>query len=196
MATTKKLLSKSKIKAPPLSPKVSLTIFIEENHKLLTVLGVFTALTVFSLSLSLKIIGYFLSFAFFTISLIIWFELWSKFPKNGSFKLSCLENILSLTIFVLIFYWLVEYRTIWHEFLFVLFFMIIFAIFTYVMRKIKFFDKTLNAQEGKLKWLRYVFGVIVIAICGVFSFWLSSIVSPPMNSLLDELRAFIIKVVP
>jgi len=54
--------------------KNSLSDYVENNSKLISVLGVFTALTVFTNNLSIKPIGYALSFVFLTITIIIWVE--------------------------------------------------------------------------------------------------------------------------
>jgi len=80
--------------------------FIEENQRLITVLGVFTALTVFSSNLPLKPFGYVLSFMFMSLTVLLWLELWQKFPtKSGSWRLTVFENVLPFTVLAVIAYW-------------------------------------------------------------------------------------------
>ena len=94
----------------------TLSAFIEINQKLLSVIGIFTAITIFSLNLKLSKFGYGLSFIFLTLTVLLWLEIIQKFPKNGSSRLSLFETILSFGIFGLIIYWIIEYIAFW-EFL-------------------------------------------------------------------------------
>ena len=81
--------------------------FIESNQKLISVLGVFTALTVFTANLQFKVFGYALSFIFMSITLIIWVELLEKFPKGDAhWRLKIFETLLSFSFLALILYWL------------------------------------------------------------------------------------------
>src|SRR5258708_20108657 len=60
------------------TPKKSLTDFVEENQRLLSVIGVMVALTVFSGSLANKRIGSFLGIQFLTCALLCLIEVWRK----------------------------------------------------------------------------------------------------------------------
>jgi len=55
---------------------------------------VFTALTVFGSTMRPTEFGQFLSSLFLTLTLLIWFELWGRFPsKGGGWRLDWFENI-------------------------------------------------------------------------------------------------------
>ncbi len=53
---------KEKSEESPKDEKVSLASFIDANQKLISVLGIFTAISVFASNLPLKPVGYALSF--------------------------------------------------------------------------------------------------------------------------------------
>lgn len=60
--------------------KITIKQFIDENHKLLTVMGVFAALTAFFSSK--KEISVYLSFFSFIMFLLLCWEFWVSFPKS------------------------------------------------------------------------------------------------------------------
>lgn len=62
------------------SNKITLKQFIDGNHKLLTVIGVFAALTAFFSSK--REISIYLSFFSFIMLLLLCWELWVSFPKS------------------------------------------------------------------------------------------------------------------
>jgi len=98
--------------------QVTLAESIEENHKLLSVLGVFTALTVFTGSSLFTrnavnaLIGYLLSFMFMTISILVWIEVWRRFSslsRPKSLQLVLFNITLLGIVVVIVFYWLFSY---------------------------------------------------------------------------------------
>jgi hypothetical protein len=73
-----------KASAPPSSQKeMSLWEFIEENHKILSVLGVFTALAVFASKLEFQPLGNVLAILFLSLIVLMWRELWDKVPPDS-----------------------------------------------------------------------------------------------------------------
>jgi hypothetical protein len=169
--------------------RVTLTKFIEDNEKLINVLGVFTAITVFVGELRLQAFGYALSFMFMTLTVLLWLELWSKFPsESGDWKITWFENILFLTVLAILVYWLIDFRDIWHEFLFILIFGIISGLFSVVMKKFGIFNKLFHTQAGKLKWLRYIFGIIILIIIISGSWLLAQSIAPMANEVLDSIN--------
>jgi hypothetical protein len=81
---------------------MALYTFVEENHKLLTVLGVFTALTVFAANLPLRPLGSMLSFLFMALTVTLWLELLERFPsKAAGWRMDWFETLLSFTVFIL-----------------------------------------------------------------------------------------------
>lgn len=170
----------------------TLSKFVEDNEKLINVLGVFTAITVFVSELRLQIFGYALSFAFMALTVILWLELWGKFPSGkGDWKLIWFENILTLTVMAIIFYWLIDFRDIWREALVFLIFSIISAVFSVVMKRFGIFNKLFLTQDGELKWLRYTFGFIIILIILYTSLIIAYAITPSINNALDSINEFI-----
>jgi hypothetical protein len=173
---------------------ISLSDFIDQNHKLISVLGIFTALTVFTSSLQVKAIGNILSFIFLALTVLVWFELWGKFPSTDTtFRLTWFESILQFAIFGIVVYWLIEYRSIWKHMLTVLLFGIIAASFSQFMKRKNIFNRLFQTEHGRLKWLRYIFGIILIVIILIISVVVASIIAPYVNGFLDKTREILIK---
>ncbi|SRR5581483_313252 len=172
--------------------QITLTDFVDENSKLISALGVFTALTVFSTNLTLKPYGYALSFAFMTLTVLLWLELWGKYPaRRGSWRLTWFENILFLTVLAVVFYWLLEFRTIWHEFLQSLLFLIILAPIGYLIKKFDLFNRVFHTEPGKLKLFRYLLAILIGLVIMYISYYLANLIAPPLNTVLDQMREFI-----
>ena len=188
-------LSKSQITEKKIEQKqISLSDFVNENSKLISTLGVFTALSVFSTNLALKPYGYVLSFAFMTLTILLWLELWGKYPaKSGSWRLYWFENILFLTVLAVVLYWLLEFRSIWHKFLQTLLFLIILAIIAYPIKKYNLFNRVFRTQPGKLKFLRYLIGISLGVVVLFASSYLAMLFAPILNILLDQLKEVIAK---
>jgi hypothetical protein len=181
----------------PTPKRITLTDFIESNHKLLTILGVFTALTVFSVNLTIKPLGYILAFIYFTMTILVWLEIWSKFPAGtGSWRLFWFENIISFLMLFIIAYWLIEYRSIWKYFLMPLLFIIITGIFSVIIKKFNIFNRLFHTKPGKLKFLRYLFGVLIMIVVLFLSIYLVSFFAPPTNTFLDGLRNYLATPLP
>jgi divalent metal cation (Fe/Co/Zn/Cd) transporter len=53
------------------------------------------------------------------------------------------------------------------------------------MKKFGVFNKLLHTQAGKLKWLRYTFGIIITLIIISVSWMIAKASTPPINSFLD-----------
>lgn len=169
-----------------LPDKPTLSSFIEDNHKLITVLGVFTALTVFASSLTLKPMGLVLSFLFMTLAAIVWLELCARFPsKSGTWRLTWFENILSFTVLAFIAYWLLDFRTIWKNLLLVLVGGLILAVVSATMKRFGLFNRLFRAQPGKKRVLRYVIWLLLVSATIFLSFWLAGLVTPSINRALD-----------
>lgn len=167
----------------------TLSQFIESNQKLISVLGVFIALTVFTANLSFRAIGYALSFMFLTLTLIIWIELLEKFPSGeANWRLKVFEILLSYSFLGIIFYWLLAYREIWHSVLFLPLTIIlattITGVLTFPIKKYDLFNRFFNTKPGKLKIVRYVLFLLIIFFVLGISLRISFIISPPINKFL------------
>jgi hypothetical protein len=171
---------------------MTLEDFLKQNEKLITTFGVFIALTMFAMSLPIKIIGAGLSFLFLTLSILIWIELWRKFPsKEGSLSLNIFENMLALITLVIIANWLLDYRRIWHEILFLPIFGILATAISYIIKKFNIFNQLFHTKKDEKRSWRYFLGNIIIGTILFFSFIIAKVSSPPINKFLDELSNFL-----
>ncbi len=98
--------------------RLCLTEFVEENHKLLTVLGVFTALTVYASNLPYSWPGSGLAFVFMAFSIIILLQLFANLMSVVPTGLLayCTTLMLAAVWFTLV-YWLLAFRGFWREYL-------------------------------------------------------------------------------
>jgi len=175
----------------------TLSSFIDENHKLLTSLGVFIALTVFSSNLPLIGLSYFLSFLFLSGAVIIWLETWQKFPKgNATWLLFIFENILSLITVVIILYWFFEFRKIWHGAVFGIILILLLSLFSVFMKRYNIFNRLLHTEHGKLKIVRIIFGILVILTFISLAFILASATSPSVDRILELVFETLLTPVP
>jgi len=169
------------------SQQVTLAAFIEDNHKLLTSLGVFTALTLFAGNLPLRPVGYVLSFLFLAATVLLWFELQSRFPKPGTHALIWFENILFYATMVLIGYWLLEFRSLWRHFLFILMALVLLWLGSLVIKRYNLFNRLFRAEAGSLKHVRYAFAHVLLWTAIILAFSISYQIAQPLNDFLDEL---------
>jgi len=128
--------------------RVSLSGFIEENHKLLSTIGIFTALTVFSFNLKLSLFGYGLSFLFLAMTVLLWLELISKFPPKGSGILGWFESILGIAVLGLIAYWFVDYGPVWNIIMPLFIQLLLLGIISFLIKKFNVFNRLFQAEPG------------------------------------------------
>lgn len=164
----------------------TLSDYIEQNSKLISVLGVFTALTVFSHNLNIKTIGNILSFVFLSLTIIVWLELWTKFPSRpSSWRLILFENILSFSIFGIIFYWFLAYRVIWRAILVFPLWISIMSFISYLITKFNLMEKILGQKFSKYQTARIIFGLLIMIPIYFISLYLAAIISKPINYAFD-----------
>lgn len=174
----------------PLPPprKTTLFAFVEENQKLLTVLGVFTALTVFAASLPLKPLGSILSFLFMTLTVILWQELLERFPaKAAGWRMSWFESLLSLAVLMLMFYWLVDYRDLWQYWLAILVLAPLLWGVSKIMNRFDVFNRVFHAKPGAKRPLRYIVWVLFFAGALLAAILVTGFLTPPLNRLFDSI---------
>ena len=177
------------------SERVALGDFIEDNYKLIAVLGVLAALTVFSINFVPPIFGHLLSFAFIAQSILIVMELYNRIEsvKNSIplFIFSFLTLVILLQLFV---YWLLGFRSIWDSALVI----VIFAIVFYILMKLA---ERIGRSESIPNWLsrnprihmlmrkpqiQKVVGIVLSVALMVFTYFIASNLAPPINKFLDE----------
>lgn len=166
--------------------KVTLYSFMEENHKVITVIGVFTALTVFTANLTLRPMALILSFLFMTLTIILWLELLGRFPsKGGGWRMYWFENILSFAAFSLLAYWLLAFRAIWKTMLVVLVFGLVLHSLSAAMKRFNVFNRIFHAMPGRKRSLRYVVWLVIMIVSGVVAFGIGALLTPWINRWLD-----------
>lgn len=171
-------------------PKTTATLseLLADNHTLLEVIGVFTAVSVFIGQLEIRLFAYVLSFLFMILVVILCVELWTRFPRyTTSLKVMVFKGVLTAAVLLLLLDLFVDYRNIWKYFLYLPIFIVIFyAVFmglvAPVLRRTSLYrNKTL---------LRLVAAVIAI-ILAYFSMRLAVLVEPGVNQLLDAVNKLV-----
>ncbi len=157
--------------------------FIEENHKLISVLGIMVAITTFSYNLPLKSAGYILSFIFLSISLVLWIELIKNFPKDPKGNLAYFSILINWAIMGVLGYWVLAYRLMFQT----VSFLICFIAILFAMSKIipPLLEKVWGINDGKNRIRKKVIGFIYLIVFSIITYYLTRIVSPYVNYLLD-----------
>jgi hypothetical protein len=167
----------------------TLSGFIDGNEKLISVLGVFTAVSLFVSGLSVYWFAHMLSFMFMVLTVILWLELWSRFPSgSGDWKITTFEDVLMVAVFTLFAYVLVDFRDLWKSsYLMVLVFIIILGAFSSIMKRLNLFNRLFRCRPGERRWLRYLLGVAVLSVMGIASIMLANWIAPALNQVLDAM---------
>lgn len=177
--------------------EVTLAAFIEDNYRLLSALGIFVALTLFASNLPLKSIGYSLSFLFVSATVLIMLELWERFPsKSGTSRLFWFENVLFLSALLVVAYWFLEFRAMWHQYLIVPILGILLWLSSAAIKRFDVFNRLFRTEPGGRKILRYFFGFALVAVVIVVSWILAEFITPPINVFLDEVRRYLESTAP
>ncbi len=177
----------------PVKKEKQLGEFAEEHQKLLSVLGIFTALSAFSINLPIKLIGSGLAFIFLAISVLLWIEVLRRIPSDldSSFSLILFQILITLGLLLLCAYWLLDFRVFWHGFLHLALIMPFgaaiatgsFWLLTKVESTKPIFAWVKRSKFGK--FLLIAVFTVVFVVCGSIA---GSILAPPINRLLDKSR--------
>jgi len=171
-------------KHKPLAQDMSLSAFVEKNLSLLTILGIFTALTVFAAELPLQPLGSMLSFLFMAETVILWSVLLEHLPSKGKgWRMLWFENIMTLSVIILVFYWLLAYRELWREWLIIPLAAILLASVSWVLKHFDIFNRVFRAKPDEKRALRWIFWMVILAAV----FTAAAVISEPLNNLLDTI---------
>ncbi len=179
------------------SPPKSLTLatYIEDNHKLLTVLGVFTALTGLSTNAPMKLFGVVLSFCCMGIALLVMVRLWLRFPAYPADVSTTLFKVfLFVAMLSLFLYWLAAFTNVWSYALPLVVGMLTFSLLSTL---VLWLDKSLarrrnepeagaDVTHGPLAGLRIVFLLVALLL----SILAAVMLAPYLVDLLDIFRQF------
>ncbi len=176
--------------------------FVEDNSKLLSAVGLFTALTVFSSTLEPRVVGAFLSFLFLSATVVLWFELMEKFPAGtpATGRLTWFETILSFAMLVVVFYWLLQFRGFWRSWLIIPIALILAAIVSGVLKRFDVFNRAFAAKPGEKRRWRYFVAFSVFAVSILGAIYLSALIvqriGPPLDTLRQVLEEMPLEVTP
>lgn len=164
--------------------------YIDENDKLLSVLGVFSALTLFfngnadnNFTKALAVLSLFLTF-------LIWMEVWINFPrKNNSLILGQFGIILTGSSIIFTFYILTEIYNISSTLFTLTTGSIIFVITLYIVSKLKVFNYLSEGSSKRVKNIKI--GIGILFLCGIIinSTLVAVIISPYLIKFLNALNS-------
>jgi hypothetical protein len=152
-----------------MNDKITLKKFVEKNQSLLTVAGVFAALTAFfSSAYEENLISL---FTFIMFLLLCW-ELWLSFPQNetASTNLKLFEFFFMMLVFGVVFQILCDYKDVILMLLFVIFFAIYTFLVLKIVDKIEYFIFIRKIAERYTKFdplirslgFFFIFGVVIL----------------------------------
>ena len=165
--------------------QTTLSEFIEDNHKLITTLGVFTALTIFTKTQTTGQISGLLSFLCLSMALLIWVELWRKIPRPSTFSLQVFEILLSIFVIGLALNYLLEYRRYWPDYLMVLITFVIISGIALVMNRTRILENQFFARRKRFVWFSRLFGLFLIILILWSSYVIASYLTPFTVSIFD-----------
>ncbi|HEY4507345.1 MAG TPA: hypothetical protein VJJ47_00460 [Candidatus Paceibacterota bacterium] len=173
----------------PTKKETGLREYIDQNSNLITALGVFSALTLFSTDLETGIFAAILSLVCLTCTILIWLELWEAFPaKDGGAKIIWFENALALGTLALVVYWLTKISDLYTDALVFVIGLTIMWPISLGLKKWNVFNSLFNAETGQKKFLRHVVGwtliIAIYSVCITFGYK----VAPHLKGFIDEIR--------
>ncbi len=168
--------------------EMKLSDFIKNNIDTITALGIFSALTMFAFSLPVKAFSFFLSAAFLTGTILIWIELWAKFPSDvPHWRLTIFENVVSFAALFFLLYFMLEYVLIVKYALTIFIWFAVMGISSRSIKRNNIFVK-LFRKNAKRRVLRYIFGVILLILVFALSALLAEVLSALIRPVLESLR--------
>lgn len=168
-------------------PAMTLSELLEDNHTLLEVIGVFTAVSVFIGQLQIRWFAHVLSFLFMVLVVVVCVELWTKFPRGtGSMKVLLFEYALTAVVFFLFLDLFVDYRDIWTHFLYVPIFLVLSCPVL-----LGFVVPALRAVIPKNRVLRKAVGLVISAVVIYLSMRAAVHIEPGANRFFDAVNRLV-----
>lgn len=172
--------------------KVTLGMFIEDNHKLLATLGIFIALTVFAKNIPQKWASHVLSFLFLNATILIAIEILGRFPpeKTCKWMLWWFQHIIFFSMFSLAVYWIFAFPALLlrKEFIGLILFLSLFSLTWRVLKRSKAFNLLFPDKPKRLKTIRIILGFLAAGIYALILLFLSILISIPIKKGLDKVR--------
>ncbi len=168
--------------------KPSLHQYIEENHKLITTLGVFTALTLFARQSVPDFLGSLLSALFLTLALLVWFELAGRVPpRMGTSTMYWFESTLTFCVMVLSFYWFLSVRSVFPWLSMFLTFFLAISVISTIMKRFDLFNRVFRAEPGEKKSLRYFMSLLLVSIAVTLSILAAIVTNLYVDPWIDSI---------
>lgn len=174
--------------------RISLEEFIKQNEVLLSAFGVFAALIVLSKSLSNEWFSFFFSFVWIGGLIIVWFEIWSKLPKENKMglRLFLFRYILLWGGIGLVVYWLFEFRYIWDVALFfpatIIIFWFLYGSLLPAVRYFRITRKLFGIGAEKKNSFQKVARLVACLTAFFISFFCGSYLALGTNLILDAIK--------
>ena len=172
------------------SNNVSLREFIEKNHILLSTIAILVAIVAFLGTLPIKWLNYALSFILIAGIIIVWREIQSQIPKKTKGSLFLFRYVLLWSFGGFILYWLIEFREIWHMFLFIPIFLLSF----YVMLgsidpllRFKIISKIFGSRDSRSNTQSIIWGIFIV-VAVIISLNIAVKFTGPLNLILDVIK--------
>ena len=155
--------------------EITLKEFVEDNQSLLTVAGVFAALTAFFSFASEE--NPYTSFFTFVIFLLLCWELWISFPENekASFNLKIFEYFFMFLVFSVAIQILIEYRDLilqFSPFIFIGIYTLLVLKFVDRLKYFMFVRKIAEKHKNLgplIRSLGFIFVMVLILLLSIFS---------------------------
>jgi hypothetical protein len=173
----------------PVQAKPTLEGFIKEHDKLLAAMAILSGLAAFMKDL--QVVGGYLSFVFTALTVLVWFELLTKFPKHtGTSRLVWFENLLTISVLGLVIYlvgeWLIFARG---ARLGLVFAMLPLLIYPTLWASIKLNSRLwLNRFEPRGEGDRLMIYLALVVPAAVVAYAVASLVAAPVASVLNSVQ--------
>lgn len=165
--------------------KKTLSEHIEENQKLITVMGVFTALAIFARNIEIVQIRTMLSFLFISIAILVWIELsLKKYENKPTWRLILFDYAILLSVLFLVGYWLIEYFETWSSLIIIPMYFLFITIFIYLLKKIKVIRNLNNPETIKFKKTKLTLHYLIFILIIILSMLITSLIKEPLSDFL------------
>jgi hypothetical protein len=169
-------------------PTLTLSELLADNEKLIEVIGVFTAVSVFVGQLGIRVFAYALSFLFMTLVVILCIELRNKFPsETDSVKVMLFKGVLTSAILLLLFDFFVDYRDIWK-------YLLVFPIFGTIFGLVFFGCVIPVVRRTHLRRNKKLLTLVAIAVAlglGYVCWHYAVLLEPSANQFLDAVNKLV-----
>lgn len=149
--------------------EITLAQFISENKDLISVIGIFVALILFSGEIVSGELSKLLSLFLLTGFLLLWLELWTLFPSQRvSMRLNFFEQYIVGVGLIIVVYWILKLRTIGLniaiDYLSIIISIIIISILSDQIKKYQIFNRLFHTHKNEKQILRFYVALALIFI--------------------------------